>query len=41
MNDYEKIMKSMSNLMWQIVLIIIDIVLIIFLGAWLIELLFN
>jgi len=41
MNDYNKIMESISNLKWLILSIIVDIVLLIVLGAWAIELLFN
>ena len=41
MNDYNKIMESISNLKWLILSIIVDIVLLIVLGAWTIELLFN
>ena len=41
MNDYNKIMESISNLKWLILSIIVDIVLLFVLGAWAIELLFN
>ena len=41
MDDYNKIMESISNMKWLILSIIVDIGLLIILGAWAIELLFN
>ena len=41
MSDYEKIMESFHNLEWLILGVIVDIILLIILGAFAIELMIN